>query len=799
MYRKVSAVLFLMFVSVFALSAQSDEWYWNQPISKIDFNGLKNVKKSDLNGVTSSFIDSPFTDEVYNELLDRLYSLEYFEDITPYAKHASNDKSDVLLVFDVVERPVIKQVNFVGNHKIRNGELREQIKNKSSDIYIESKVLIDERLIRNYYLKKGYNASYVSHSVEETPEGIVITFEISEGSSSVIREIQFSGNTIVSSRALKRKLALKEVGLFKDGAYQPSTLEQDKQTIIQYYKDRGYADANILDVKMDTTFNDDKQRDELTILFVIQEGAQYTYSGLRVTGNEVFTVQELTKSQKLKSGAIYNETKFREDITSLTNVYYENGYMTNEYYPVPVKDIDRHEISYDLTIVEHSRSHIENIIIKGNSKTKEYVIKREIPIQPGDTFSNDKIINGMRNLMNLRYFSNIIPDAQPGTEDNLYDLVFSVEEQSTSSVQFGVTFSGATEESGSAIPVSTFVKVENSNLFGEGRTLASAATVAPNEQSIDFSYSQNWLGKLPIAFSTSLSFRHANTSSLVNFWSPNMELVQNRYYMNYHDWSTTLSNGVSRRWTPDYAVLTLAGGISTSLQRNVFDETVYVPVETTVSSYANRWGISNSVYTSFSVDNRDNNYDPSKGWFASERISWYGLIPKLEKEFFMRTDTKLEGYLKLLDIPVVESWHLKLILAGYTGLSAIIPVENGINTKNAIYINGLVDGRGWSDAGSDAFGLAMLSNRLELRMPIVPGVLGIDAFWDAAAVKPRIQDLSSLTIENFYFSYGPGIRFLIPQLPLHLLFAWRYRIVDGKPKFANEPFQFVLSFNIVNY
>ena len=78
--------------------------------------------------------------------------------------------------------------------------------------------------------------------------------------------------------------------------------------------------------------------------------------------------------------------------------------MTNEFYPVPVKDVDRHEISYDLTVREHSRSHVENIIIKGNTKTKDFVIKREIPIKSGDTFSNDKIINGLRNLVNLRYW-----------------------------------------------------------------------------------------------------------------------------------------------------------------------------------------------------------------------------------------------------------------------------------------------------------------------------------------------------------------------------------------------------------
>ena len=110
----------------------------------------------------------------------------------------------------------------------------------------------------------------------------------------------------------------------------------------------------------------------------------------------------------------------------------------------------------------------------------------------------------------------------------------------------------------------------------------------------------------------------------------------------------------------------------------------------------------------------------------------------------------------------------------------------------------MLNGRGWTDIYRESKGLLMLSNRLELRIPIVPGILGVDGFWDAAATKPKLQDINKFKIEDFYFSYGPGIRFLIPQLPLHLMFAWRYRIIDGTPKFADEPFQFVLSFNIVN-
>lgn len=796
MHRKVCALVVLFFATVFSAFSQDSEWYWEQPISKIDYTGLKNVKKSELQGISSSFIGQPFTTDTYNELLDRLYSLDFFEDITPYAKHDGGKDNKVLLVFEVVERPVIAEINFVGNRKIRNGELREQVKNKSSDIYVEAKILLDERLIRNYYLQKGYTASYITHSIEETADGIVINFEISEGNNSVIREINFSGNSIVSSRTLKNKISLKEVSLFRDGAYQPSTLEQDKQTIIKYYNEKGYADANILDVKIETSLNEEKQRDEMTILFVIQEGAQYTYSGLRVKGNEVFTEEELSKNRKLKVGAVYNATKFQEDLQSLTNVYYENGYMTNEFYPVPVKDVDRHEISYDLTIVEHSRSHIENISVKGNGKTKEYVITREIPITPGDTFSNDKIINGLRNLMNLRYFSNIVPEVEQGTEENLVDLVFSVEEQSTSSVQFGVVFTGAIDPG--TIPVSLYLKLENSNLFGEGKTLSLGTQLSNSAQEFDLSYTQSWIGNLPISFNTTLSLNHALNTSYVNFWSPNLELVQNKYTMNYHDWGIGVSTGLARRWTPDYAIITLSGGLSTSLSRNIFDENIFVPVNTGVSLYANRWGVSNSLYGNISIDNRDINYDPTKGWFLSQRVAWYGLLPGFEKEFFARTDTKLEGYLKLIDIPVSESWSFKLILANYTGISTVIP-RSEISEGNNVYIDGMLNGRGWTEAYREGRGQFMLSNKCELRFPLVPGVLGLDGFWDAAAVKPKLKDVSDLKIEDFYFSYGPGIRFLIPQLPLHLMFAWRYRIVDGKPKFADEPFQFVLSFNIVNY
>lgn len=796
MHRKMLSVFFILFTSVFFVFAEDSEWYWNQPISKIDFVGLKNVKKSELSGLTSSYIGTLFTEDTYNDIIDRLYALDYFEDVSPYAKHDGKSENNVLLVFEVVEHPVIKEINLVGNTRIRNGELREQIKLKTSDVYVESKVLVDERIIRNYYMSKGYTTSKVSHTVEKTDDGMIINFNINEGANTVIKEIAFSGNTIVSSRTLKSKLELKEIGFMRNGAYQPTTLEKDKQTVITYYREKGYADANVLDVKIESAFNESKSRNDLTLTFIIQEGFQYTYTGMTITGNEVFTTEELLPNAKLKVGSTYNETKFQEDLNTIQSVYYENGYMSNGFDITPIKDSDRHEISFNVTIKESSRSHIENIIIKGNSKTKDYVIRREIPIEPGDVFSREKIYTAMRSLLNLQYFSNVIPEPQQGSEANLVDLVWNVEEQSTKMLQFGMTFSGVTDSN--QLPISLFFKIQDSNIFGEGKSISASLSLSNSEQSIGFNYGQNWIGNLPISLSQSLSISHESATSLVNFWAPDLTLYQNGYYYNYNGLSASLGTGLSRRFVYDYAIVSLSAGLSNSLNNNIYDENLYVPVDTGVSTYANRWGITNYIYTGVSVDNRDVSYYPTKGWFTSQNFTWYGLIPGLEKEFFLRTDTKLEGYLKLMDIPFTDDYSLKLILSGYSGISVLFPTASGITDSHKLYIDGMFNGRGWKENYKVNKGQVLISNKLELRLPIVPGIIGVDAFFDAAAIKSSFQDLSSLSINDFYFSFGPGVRFLHPQFPLHLLFAWKFKTTDGVPSFDTNPVDFVISFNITN-
>ncbi|MBR0099436.1 MAG: outer membrane protein assembly factor BamA, partial [Treponema sp.] len=423
-------------------SAEADStWYYGAVIKSVKFKGLKSVSSKEVDGVVSSFYGKKFSDELFADMMDRIYALDLFDEINPEALPGDVKRTTVAITFSVKEKPIITRIIISGNKQIRTTELKDAMSSKEKDVYIPSKISIDERAIRDHYLEKGFTEAKVTSSIKQTSKGIEITFKVDEGRSTVISTIGFSGNKVISSKTLKKKLKLKEAGILNKGAFQESMLEADKQSILSYYANEGYIDASIVDVTQTTSINEKKGRNELTITFVISEGSQYTYEGVTFVGNKIFSDDELQAKVKLKKGSVFNQTKFNEGLMAVADLYYENGYTANKFQQYPAKDVEKKTIAYQFMITENVRSHVENIIIKGNTKTKENVIRREIPIEAGDIFSKAKVTTGLRNLYNLQYFSAVVPDVVPGSEENLVDLIVSVEEQSTTSIEFGVTFS----------------------------------------------------------------------------------------------------------------------------------------------------------------------------------------------------------------------------------------------------------------------------------------------------------------------------------------------------------------------
>lgn len=818
--------LILTLAASLAVSAQTaSDWYQGKPIRAVTFDGLRNVSETELSGVFSSYTGKNFSDDMYWEILQKLYSLEYFDDITPLALPGDKDRNSVLLQFTVKEKPVIGKISFSGEDKIRRGDLLTKVALKEGDIYNELKSRSDERALRDYYLEKGYANAKVSSSVTADGDGsLTLLFTISEGKQTVVSAINFEGNQVIATRTLKGILNLKEAKLLSSGTFREVVLEADKVAVKNYYTERGYIDAEVLDVRRTVDALSDKDKNLLTLTFVVNEGEQYTYGGTLIEGNSIFKTDELLSKIRLKEGDVMNLGRFEEGYQALADVYFENGYTSNYLSKREERDPEKRRVSYVISVVESERSHIEHIIIRGNTKTKEKVILREFTIEPGDIFSKGKLIDSVRNLYNLRYFSTVAPDLVQGSENNLVDVIVNLEEQSTASVQFGVTFSGVTDAD--SFPLSVFVQWEDKNLFGNGQTLSTNVTASPDTQDLSLGFSQNWFLGTPLTVSFNLSLSHQQLYAYQDILYPVFSdsyfddngivpdpytsaeeyaaatSVDDSFRMKYDRWKYGVGASTGYRWNPNFAMLTLRGGVNFSVVQNFYDDKLYRPADKGIRNQHGGWSWSNSVWSRLSLDDRDLNYDPSSGWFASEQVTLYGILPEIETQYYMRSDSKAEAYLTLVDYPVTNVWNLKLVLAGYSGISFLRSVDgNEISDTSKLYVDGMFIGRGWNSLYSTVRGDLQLNHWLELRLPLAPGVIAGDFYLDAVAIKDRLEDLSSLSLDDYYFSFGPSLRFSIPQFPLRLMFANTFRIQDGKFEWGNgtgPDWKFVLSFNIAN-
>ena len=796
--RFILFIVLFSFIFVLPLAAQSEDWFYGKKIKSIKFSGLHYVSRSDVSGVTKGFLGKEFSDEVYFELLSRIGALDYFESFDTSISPSNEKYEAVEILFSVIENPIIAKVDFVGNKKITRTDLLARMKMKEKDIFSEAELEKEVLNLNEYYLSKGYTNVHITTNWEKTEHNeINVKYIINEGVATSIRSIKFEGNQIVSDKTLQGTMKLKAKSLFARGAFQETKLEADKQAILTYYLNRGYIDADIIDVIREDAV-DDKGNSVVDLTFVITEGYQYSFAGVKFEGNYLFSSEYLGSKFKMDIGDIFNYTKFNEYLSNMSDAYYENGYLTTAIIPEAYKDDDLRQISYLIHVHEQSRSHVESISVVGNKKTKDNVILREVPIEPGDVFSRSKLMNGMKNLYNLQYFSNIIPDVVPGSEENLMNIVLNVEEQSTTSIEGGLTFTGISDPN--SFPVSLFGTWKDSNLFGTGREIAVTASLSLSDRSLGFSYSDDWLFDKPIGYSASLKGAWNKETTLQKVYTPRGLDVTN-YNMTYDEISITLDNALGKRWYPDDMVVALTGGLTNSFLRNKYEEGL-IPVDSSISDYKNNWGFRNAIWTSVSVDKRDNIYYPSSGWFAKQSFTWTGLIPKYENQFYLQSDTIAEAYYTLFDIQATEKWNFKTILAYVGGISVLRPKKDtSIASSNRLSIDGSVIGRGWDEIYSTK-GDFMWTNSFELRVPVLPNIISAQFFLDAVALKDTRPSMTNiLNMDDFYFSFGPGIRSLVQQLPLSIYLVNRFTMKGGKFSWGNgknPEWKPVLAFTITN-
>lgn len=825
--RKYFFLFFCLIALFFTPSAVFGQWYVGKVIEDIKLNGLNNISENEVSSITSQYIGSIYSDETFWDLQGKLYALDYFEDLIPNAVPSRTDidkedpENNVVIEFNVTERPIISRITIIGNKSIRKNQILEVVLFKPGDMVTKTGISIDEDSIYSLYIEKGFPNITVAGVTGEPKENneVELIFTVDEGTQTRISKVNFMGNSSASPGTLRRVIETKKQTLFSKGFFLESTIEQDKQNIINYYGEKGFIDAQVTDVLQELVEEDDGSKTKLIITFVIDEGVQYKFGGVVFSGNVIHTEEELEKLITLKVGDVLDKTKLETDFARIGDLYYNDGYIFNAISRDEAKNTEDGIISYRVRIIEQGRAHIENIIIRGNEKTKDYVIKRELPLTVGDIFSKRKIIEGISNLYNLQYFDIIEPETPQGSADGLMDLIINVEEGKTIDLQFGLTFTAAAGD----FPIMAFVNVTDRNFLGRGQSASIGAEVSTDKQSLSLGFTENWLAGKRWSGGISLSVTHRTTGNalqdILDPIFPGSDLddgevpdpyegymvdpdtgepstdsdaitdyeyalrhgqsIPSGYLMEYESWEITLGINTGYTWHTPIGRFNTSGGYSFSRTWYDYDDEIYRPYNETVRDNLLEWQSINRLWFSFYWDTRDVVYNPSKGFFFKQGVSYVGGILPSERNYIL-TNTKAQFFQQLFAIPIYKEWYFKIILALNSSLSIIWNQFDGrldITTDELLYVDGLTMARGW-DRVYD--GEVLWDNWVELRIPIMEKYVWMDWFYSITGIWPDKDSFTKMSLNDFYFTIGGGLRLTIPGLPIGFYFVKRYQYIDNQ-------------------
>ncbi len=833
MRKCVLMLCFALFSLSVAWAQNTQEWYTGKPIKDITFKGLNTVSANELSNVVGKYRGKKFTDTIFWDLQSSLYALDYFDSIVPNALPGDPEKNSVVIEFTVEEKPVVGEIQFRGNKEIRTGDLLDVVLVKTGDLVNNSKIKIDEEAVKQHYLEKGFPDVKVTSSFEDDTKKKkkIIVFTVNEGSQTSIKTIKFSGNVFASESALKKGMESKEQSLFNSGVYQEKKFNQDLRTVEKYYRERGYIDAKVLNVDRVVERDEEENRTYLHLTIFIQEGQQYQYGGMTFKGNKLFSTEKLEGLLKQKSGGLLNLTLVDADYQKVADLYYENGYIFNTINREEKRDETNKTVSFVVNIVERGRAHIENIILKGNKKTRDFVMLRELPLEVGDVFSKTKIMEGLRNLYNLQYFSAVTPETPPGSADGLMDLVINVEESSTADIMFGLAFGGNTD-----FPISANVQWTDRNFLGVGETFSVNLNASPYVQSLTFSFLENWLTGRRWSGGVDFTIRHSKTTGVpqdilgpvfdgddpgknafpdpytgeyvygsngkpfgrkptkeeielyglerdYEYAGGTTAVVPSSYLMTYETYDFSLGFNTGYRWRTPAGIFGIGTGLRTTVSFLDYDEDLYRPYLQTDRENRGSWVWTNSFPVTVYLDGRDYYFNPSSGYYLSQTVRFVG-GPLQGSKHYIKTQSKAENFFTLIDYPLTDAWKFKVVFGLHSDLSFIWPQfwapgnysRLTAGTSDLLYVDGMYVARGWSieyDLRS------IWDNWAELRLPISEQILWLDFFFDAVGRWTTPRDFTNLRIQDFLFGYGWGLRFTIPQFPIRLYMAKRFSVDDN--------------------
>ena len=440
-----------------------------------------------------------------DEGVKALYATGLFQDVKPTVAGGR-------LTITVVENPVINRIAFEGNKKVKDEQLKAEIQSKERGTLSRPVVQADTARLVDVYRRGGRFDVRIEPKIIELPNNRVdLVFEVSEGAKTGVKSIVFIGNRAYSSYRLKDVIKTSTTGLlaFLQTAdiYDPDRVEADRELLRRFYLKHGYIDVRIVSAVGEY----DPNLRGFVITFTIEEGEQYRFGTVDVVSTIRLLDPALLRSRlRAYPGDVYNAEAVEKSVEDMTIEAAKRGFAFATVRPRAIRDPQTRTVNLIFAVDEGPRTYIERINVRGNTRTRDYVIRREFDLAEGDAYNRALVNRAERRLKNLAYFKSVKVSTEQGSAPDRIILNVDVEEQSTGEFSVSGGYSTADGFIGE-------VSVAERNLLGRGLFGKIAVQYGQYTRGAQISYVDPYFLGYRVAFGLDLFYKQQNPTSYVSY------------------------------------------------------------------------------------------------------------------------------------------------------------------------------------------------------------------------------------------------------------------------------------------
>jgi len=431
--------------------------------------------------VGETFTPAGLRDELA-DAVRRLYAMNLFDQVEVDTSRVADG---VRVVFRTKEFLRLDKVTFEGYRRLKLKDLEAKVKTQPGEILSGKKVFDWEQEILKLYKEKGFLLVKVK-STQSEPDSlnrVILTFLVDEGDPVRIRNIEVTGNEHFTDEQIEIKLTNRQKTWYRKAQFKEDEFVKDLERIVDFYKDRGFLDARVLDYNM--TYD----AGWASITISVEEGRRYYFGNIGFAGDSVLKEKDLSALVKYKSGRVYNASLAQSTLTELYGAYSEQGYIYAQVTPKEEMRGDTVDITYEIT--ESRPALVRLVTIEGNEQTQDKVIRRRITSLPGYVFKRSDVIRSQREVFNLGFFEDISIDHRQADTAGAIDLIYRVKEKGFfGTVGAGVTYSATDGVTG-------YLELQQPNLFGKGQQASIKVEKGGKKANVQLGFTEPWLMDTP--------------------------------------------------------------------------------------------------------------------------------------------------------------------------------------------------------------------------------------------------------------------------------------------------------------